>query len=68
MLSERVKATLQQVAAGTIDVQTDDELVELLVSKAHQVLAAEIGIKHGFTGRFTHMEFTLSRVCGHLVH
>ena len=63
MLSERVKATLQQVTAGTIDVQTDNELLEVLVSKAEKVLAAEIGSKHGFTRRFTHMEFTLSRVC-----
>ena len=68
MLSDRVKAALQQVAAGTINIQTEGELLELLISKADQVLAAEVGIKHGFSRRFTHMEFTLSRVCGHLVH
>ena len=45
MLSDQVKAVLQQVAGRTIQVQTDDELLELLRTKADQALAAEVGIK-----------------------
>lgn len=66
-LSDEVKRVLQEIAGGNIEIETDDELLEKLLAEADQALASEVGIKSSFGRRFTHMEFTLSRICGHMV-
>lgn len=66
-VSDRINAALQQITAANEGV-TDEELLDKLLCHAYQALAADVGMKSGFTRSYTHMEFTLSRTCGHMVH
>lgn len=59
---------LVELAEGAINLNNTEDFVNLLYTRADNALASEIGVRHGFGRRFTAMEYTISRPCGHYVH